>query len=83
MKIRYFAWIREKIGKEEETVNLPGHIGTVAQLIEWLRQQDEGYASALEDTDTLRVALDQIHAEHDASIKDVSEIAIFPPMTGG
>ncbi|WP_068315722.1 molybdopterin converting factor subunit 1 [Polycladidibacter hongkongensis] len=83
MKIRYFAWLRERIGKAEETITLPQGVATAAQLISWLSATDEGYAYAFEEPDTIRIALDQEHAEADAALADISEVAFFPPMTGG
>ena len=44
----------------------------------------ETYEAALQDPDVVRVALDQKHAtSREASLNGVSEIAMFPPMTGG
>ena len=28
MKLRYFAWVRERIGKAEEELDLPAHVAT-------------------------------------------------------
>ncbi len=83
MKLVYFAWVRERIGKLEETVEPPGHVGTVGELIGWLRTRGEGYEAALAEPAAIRVALDRDHAEHDASILGIREVALFPPMTGG
>ena len=43
----------------------------------------EGYELAFADQTSLRVAVDQELSDFDASLKDVREIAFFPPMTGG
>ena len=37
LKIRYFAWVREKTGKAEEVLDLPAGVGTVAELVTWLK----------------------------------------------
>ena len=47
VKLLYFAWVREKIGRAEEVVDLPTDIGTVADLVGWLRQRGAGYEAAL------------------------------------
>ena len=47
MKLRYFAWVRERIGKAEETIEPPVEVRTVGDLIDWLAKRDEGYAPAL------------------------------------
>ena len=83
MQIRYFAWVRERVGVDAETIDLPDTVTTVAGLIDWLAARDESHAHALEDRDTIRVALDQEHVEHDALLAGAREAALFPPMTGG
>ena len=82
-KIFYFSWIRERIGLEEETVQLPDNIQTVKDLLDWLSTRGEEFAAAFEFPDIIRVALDQEHVEHDTKIGNAREIALFPPMTGG
>lgn len=83
MNIRYFAWVRERVGIEEETIEVPGHVTTVADLIAHLKAMDENHASAFEEEDAIRVALDQFHVEQDALLGNAREAAFFPPMTGG
>ena len=83
MKVLYFAWVRQKAGKGEEVVEPPGDVETVSDLIGWLRTQGPGYEHAFEDLRTIRAAVDQSHAPLDASIRDASEVAFFPPVTGG
>lgn len=83
MNIRYFAWVRERVGVEEETIELPGDVKTVSDLIAHLKTMDDYHASAFEEEDAIRVALDQVHVEADAEIGDAREVAFFPPMTGG
>ena len=83
MRLRYFAWVRERIGKPEEDVELPADIKTVADLMQWLSGRGEEYGYAFENPKVIRAAIDKTHVQSGASIKDAREIAFFPPMTGG
>ena len=83
MKLVYFAWVRERVGKAEEVVDLPGDLATVADLLRWLRGRGEEYAYVFEGDGVVRVAIDRVHAKPDAPLAGASEIAFFPPMTGG
>ena len=83
MKIRYFAWVRDHTGCAEEDVNLPEGLESVADLARYLAGHSDGHAKALADLKKVRVAIDQQFAAPDASIKGASEIAFFPPVTGG
>ena len=83
MKLRYFAWVRERIGKPEEDLELPPSVVTVGQLMHWLAGRGEEYASAFANPRVIRAALDRTHVQADARIDQAREIAFFPPMTGG
>ncbi len=82
MKIVYFAALRREIGIGEETVAPPDGIGTVAQLLDWLKTRSPNHAKAL-SAPRLMVAINQDYAGLDASISAGDEIAFFPPVTGG
>jgi molybdopterin synthase sulfur carrier subunit len=82
-KLIYFAWVRERIGKPEEDVDLPSGIETVADLLRWLKSRGEEYQNALQYPDVIRVAINQEHVGHREKIAGAREIALFPPMTGG
>ena len=83
MKLRYFAWVRERVGKTEEDVDPPATVATVGDLVGWLVQRGEGYAYAFENPNVIRAAIDKTHVRADARIEGALEIAFFPPMTGG
>lgn len=83
MKAVYFAWVRERIGKENEEIVPPASVTNVGELITWLSGRGERYAYAFENPQIIRAAIDQIHASHDAPLGAAREVAFFPPMTGG
>lgn len=83
IRLVYFAWVRERIGREAEEVSPPAHVADVAGLIAWLAGRGDGYAAAFADRARLRAAIDQSFVPMDAPIAGAREIAIFPPVTGG
>jgi molybdopterin synthase sulfur carrier subunit len=83
IKLRYFAWVRERIGKAEEEIAPPADIATVAELMAWLAGRGEEYAYAFENPKVIRAAIDRNHVRGEARIEGAGEIAFFPPMTGG
>ena len=83
MRVKYFAWVRERIGLAEESVEPPAGVHTVGELIAWLSARDERYAYAFEKPKVIRAAIDHVHVRPDAGIAGAREIAFFPPMTGG
>jgi sulfur-carrier protein len=83
VKILYFAWVRERVGKAEEIVEPPAGIATVGDLIGWLAGRGEEYAHAFDNPGVIRAAIDRAHVKADAAIAGAREVAFFPPMTGG
>ena len=77
----YFSWIRERIGKSGESIETSAT--TVLELIEELKKKDIRYSEVFSDLGSFRVAINQELADFDASIVEATEIAFFPPMTGG
>lgn len=83
MKLLYFARLKENTGVAEEEVTLPGGIENIAGVIEWLKARGEGYALAFADPAIIRCAVDQEHGNLNTPVAGASEIAFFPPVTGG
>jgi len=83
VRIVYFAWVRERIGKTDEDVEVPANVTTVADLANWLAGRGEEYAHAFENPAVVRAAIDKRHVKPDTVLAGAREIAFFPPMTGG
>lgn len=83
LRLRYFAWVRERIGSGAESVTVPAEVQTVADLIGWLRAREARYDAVFAGAETIRVAVDQRMARHDTPLAGAAEVAFFPPMTGG
>jgi sulfur-carrier protein len=81
--LRYFAWVREKVGRSEELVTLPHHVNTASDLIAWLQTRGPEYQNAFANPAVIRVAIDQTHVQSTVLIAKAREIAFFPPVTGG
>ena len=83
LKLVYFAWVRERVGRPEEEVEVPAGAATVADLVRWLKGRGEEYAYAFENEGVVRAAIDRKHVKPDAPLAGAREVAFFPPMTGG
>ena len=83
MKVLYFAWIRERVGKAEEEIEPPAAEKTVGDLVQWLGGRGEEYAHAFENRKAVRAAIDRVNVRPEAKIAGAREVALFPPMTGG
>jgi molybdopterin synthase sulfur carrier subunit len=83
VKIRYFAWVRERIGRAEEEIVLPDDVRTVDDLVAFLKTKGPEYETAFAQGRVVRAALDRVHVKPEAALAGAKEIAFFPPMTGG
>ena len=83
IRLVYFAWVRERIGRTDEEIVLPDGVTTPADLMGHLSRSDDGYAAAFAEPSAIRVAVNKRVVEADASLAGAREVAFFPPMTGG
>lgn len=83
VRLMYFAWVRERIGRAEERLDVPASVLTVADLLGWLKEQGPEYAHAFARPEIIRAAIDQMHVKPQSTIAGAREIAFFPPVTGG
>lgn len=81
--VLYFAWVKEKVGVGQESLSPPESVKTVSDLVEWLKSESPSHAEAFADLSQIRVAVDQVHGPFDTAVDDATEIAFFPPVTGG
>ena len=83
MKLLYFAWVRQKLGRSEENLPLPSDVSTLKELAAYLRDRGDGYTAAFSEPQRLRAAVNQEHANWNAIVRDNDEVAFFPAVTGG
>jgi molybdopterin synthase sulfur carrier subunit len=83
MKIKYFAWLKDKVGFEEEVVTLPAEIKTVGMLVDWLSKRGQNYETAFEFIEVVKVAVNQACVDNNHPVTNNDEVIFFPPIAGG
>lgn len=81
--ILYFAWVKERMNRAEEKLDLPAGITTIATLAAHLSARDPNGARAFAEPALIRAAVNQDFATPDTPVNDGDEVAFFPPVTGG
>ena len=79
--IKYFASIREALGQSSESFHTAAT--TAGQLRAELVARGGMYAHVLASGKAMRVAVNQTMAEESTALTDGTEVAFFPPVTGG
>ncbi len=83
MRILYFSWIKDGVGKSQEDIDLTGNIKTISDLISFLSTINNDYNKVFSDLSSIRFSKNMNLVNIDENIKNEDEIAFFPPMTGG
>ncbi|HUP06213.1 MAG TPA: MoaD/ThiS family protein [Caldimonas sp.] len=79
--IRYFASVREALGSGDSLEVPEG--STVGMVRDRLIARGGAHVTALARGRALRCALDHVLCDESAPVREGSEVAFFPPITGG
>ena len=77
IKVKYFASLREILGRSEDNLDIRGGHITVAEL--WSKVAGEQKSLP----DNVLTAINMEYVKPDTRVKDGDEVAFFPPVTGG
>lgn len=78
IRVLYFAQVAELTGQREESWAIDGPL----PAHEWLDQLAVRYPQ-LAPVSRLKLAVNQVHAPVDSTIRPGDEVAVFEPVTGG
>tara|TARA_B100000768_G_scaffold174916_1_gene185719 strand:+ start:815 stop:1063 length:249 start_codon:yes stop_codon:yes gene_type:complete len=81
IKVLFFGQLKDQLGVNRIEVPID-HDMTVSQLLDNMVQVYPQWAQEL-NSETLLVAVDQMIAQADTMVSESSEVAFFPPVTGG
>jgi len=81
--IKYFAWIKDKVGCEQEEINLPAEVTNVGMLIDWLSRRGPQYEQAFEFIEVIKVVVNQGYVQNNHVINNDDEVIFIPPIAGG
>jgi len=75
IKVRYFASLKESVGRSEDELEFAGVISVVDV---WKRLNQGG-----ELPENILAAVNMDYVSFDHLVNDYDEVAFFPPVTGG
>lgn len=80
VKVLYFAALRELVGRDEEWLEPPAAVATVADFARWLEGQRAELGGRL---GSVRVARNERFAAPGEAIAADDVLALIPPVAGG
>lgn len=83
MEMHYFSWLRQRMGRANETIELPQSVASIQQLKEWLLQKDERYKVLFTGPVNISVNSQLIEDWQKPCLRGNDSIEIFSPMAGG
>ena len=83
VKLLYFAKIKELVGLDNETIDLPANVLTLHELKNYLILRGAPWNEIFLSQNGTRCALNQNLMQSNFNLVAGSEIAFFPPITGG
>lgn len=69
--------------REQDQIALPSEVKNVAELIQYLRDQNSRFDALFSSNRKLLVAVNQTVVNQNYQLSESDEVAFFPPMTGG
>ncbi len=81
IKVLFFGQLKEQLGVDGTEVSIVNKV-TVLQLLEVIVKTHPSWAFEL-NNESLLVAVDQVMAKSHTLVSEASEVAFFPPVTGG
>ncbi len=85
MKIKYFAWIKERLEKSEEILNIEKI--EISSLLHQLSKKGQQYKDVFSKPEKLCIAVNEelvnLTQSPELIITNNDEVAFFPPISGG
>ena len=82
MKIKYFAWLRNITGLNEETIN-DTNIKDINNLKDFVCTKYPELKKHIIKDDIIRFAINLEYTPKNKKLRSNDEIALFPPVSGG
>jgi len=80
VQVLYFAALRDLLGLNEETLEVPEGVRTVSEFVQHLQRVRPALNGKMA---SVRVALDEAFAGDSDTLSGVRTIALIPPVAGG
>jgi molybdopterin converting factor subunit 1 len=80
VRVLYFAAVRDLVAREEERVELPESVRTVAAFSSWIASR---YTALEGRMASVRIARNEAFARAEDALSDDDVLALIPPVAGG
>ena len=82
MKIKYFSWLKKITKIDEENIS-DTNIKDIEKLKNYLCKKYPELKKYIKQKDLIRIAVNLEYIQSNKKLKEIDEIALFPPVSGG
>ena len=82
MKIKYFSWLKKITKIDEENIS-DINIKDIESLKNYLCEKYPELEKYIKQKDLIRIAVNLEYIQSNKKLKEIDEIAFFPPVSGG
>ena len=82
MKIKYFSWLKKITKIDEENIS-DTNIKDIENLKNYLCKKYPELKKYIKQEDLIRIAVNLEYIQNNKKLKEIDEIAFFPPVSGG
>ena len=82
MKIKYFSWLKKITKIDEENISNT-NIKDIEKLKNYLCKKYPELKKYIKQKDLIRIAVNLEYIRSNKKLKDLDEVAFFPPVSGG
>jgi len=82
MKIKYFSWLKKITKIDEENIS-DINIKDIESLKNYLCEKYPELKKYIQQKDLIRIAVNLEYIQSNKKLKEIDEIAFFPPVSGG
>ena len=82
MKIKYFSWLKKITKIDEENIS-DINIKDIENLKNFLCEKYPELKKYIKKKDLIRIAVNLEYIQSNKKLKEIDEIAFFPPVSGG
>jgi molybdopterin converting factor subunit 1 len=80
VRVLYFAAIRDLVAREEESLDLPTNVRSVADFARWIGSHHAALEGRMA---SVRIARNEVFARDEESLANGDVVALIPPVAGG
>ena len=83
MIIHYLTWLKHRIGKDFDEIDIPETVQSISELIDYLCSLSHQHQQTLQHKQNIYAESSGQILDHNEKINNLKELSLFAPIVGG